>query len=289
MGERKLDALVTVFTGQLSGWFFLPSFNKSDPAMYRDGDLCKAQELFIRSLVRTIEPHGNVIGFDFGNEMNTCWHAPTVVGDAWMTKMFALMNSIYARGLHVNGVDHHPWFEPDTFSPQALAAQRFRVIHAYPWWTGALQYGGPMDPPSTKILAAFTALVRSYAGDARKPVWAGEFNTCIEALSEKQQAQWLETALTAGIEGGVSWFTYWDSHDVDRKFAFNPLEYSLGLLANDGRVKDQGRVFKQFADAYRSKPISFPKLVVAPPPSIQTMEHTWKWLLDYLEWKPEHA
>lgn len=32
MGERKLDALVTVFTGQLSGWFFLPSFNRlSEP------------------------------------------------------------------------------------------------------------------------------------------------------------------------------------------------------------------------------------------------------------------
>jgi len=51
----------------------------------------------------------------------------------------------------VNGVDHHPWFEPDTFSARALAANRFPVIHAYPWWAEALKYGGPMDPPSTKI------------------------------------------------------------------------------------------------------------------------------------------
>ncbi len=28
MGERNLDAVVTAFTGQLSGWYFLPPFNK---------------------------------------------------------------------------------------------------------------------------------------------------------------------------------------------------------------------------------------------------------------------
>jgi hypothetical protein len=128
--------------------------------------------------------------------------------------------------------------------------------------------------------------VRSYAGDAQKPVWAGEFNTCIETLSEKGQAEWLEKAVTAGIEEGVSWFTYWDSHDVDRKFNFNSLEYSLGLLTNDGRVKEQGRVFKQLAEAHRGNAVAFPKETPAPPPMEQTMDGTWKWLLDYLKWKP---
>jgi hypothetical protein len=53
-------------------------------------------------------------------------------------------------------------------------------------------------------------------------------NTCIEGLPETQQAEWLEIAVTAAIEQGVSWFTYWDSHDVSRQFEFNSLEYSLG-------------------------------------------------------------
>ena len=85
-------------------------------------------------------------------------------------------------------------------------------------------------------------MIRSFASTEQKPVWAGEFNTCVEELPEKSQAEWLERAVLAAIEQGVSWFSYWDSHDVDRKFQFNPLEYSLGLLTNDGRVKDQGRV-----------------------------------------------
>ena len=287
MTDRDLDALITVFTGQLSGWYFLPPFNKPDPAIFIDSEIWKAQELLIRALAHTMSLHRNIIGFDFGNEMNTCWHAETSIGDAWMTKMFHLMNEACPAGIHVNGVDHHPWFEPATFSARALASNPFPVIHAYPYWSEALRYGGPMDPPSTRILTAFAALVRSYAGDAKKPVWAGEFNTCIEVLPEKQQAQWLETAVTSAIESGVSWFSYWDSHDVNRKFAFNSLEYSLGLLTNDGKVKEQGKVFKQLAGAYRGKAVKFPTSAPTPPPAAQNFEQTWKWLLDFLEWKPK--
>ena len=92
MAERKLDALITVFTGQLSGWYFLPPFNKPDPALYTDPEIFKAQELFIRELGRRMKAHPNAIGFDFGNEMNTCWRAEPTAGDAWMAKMFTVMD-----------------------------------------------------------------------------------------------------------------------------------------------------------------------------------------------------
>ncbi len=289
MGERHLDALVTVFTGQLSGWYFLPPFNRLSDGFYTDATMRSAQELFVSELARIMRPHGNIVGFDFGNELNTCWKAPTPLGDAWMAKMFESMNHALPNGLHVNGVDHHPWFETDTFSPQALAAARFPVMHCYPWWTGAMKYGGAMDPPSVKLLAAMAALIRSYAGNRQKPVWAGEFNTCIEELPEKGQAEWLEKAVLAAIEQGVSWFSYWDSHDVDLKFEFNPLEYSLGLLTNDGRVKDQGRVFKQLAAAYRGKPVNFPVASPPPPPTDRTLDGTWRWILNWLGWKAKGA
>jgi hypothetical protein len=285
MGERRLDALVTVFTGQLSGWFFLPSFNRLSDGFYTTPLMWNAQELFVRELAKTMAPHRNVIGFDFGNELNTCWQAPVAAGDAWMAKMFALMNQTLPGRLNVNGVDHHPWFEEDTFSPQALSAAPFPVMHCYPWWTGAMKYGGAMDPPSVKLLAAMAALIRSYAGTQQKPVWAGEFNTCIQALPEKGQAEWLEKAVMAAIDQGVSWFSYWDSHDVDRKFEFNPLEYTLGLLTNDGRVKEQGRVFKQLAQAYGGKAVKYPTMSLPEPPRVRTMGGTWKWINDWLGWK----
>lgn len=286
MAQRNLDALVTVFTGQLSGWYFLPPFNRLSDGFYTNDLMWDAQKLFVRALAATMKPHANIIGFDFGNELNTCWQAPVAAGDAWMARMFALMNQALPGHLHVNGVDHHPWFEQDTFSPRALVAARFPVMHCYPWWTGALNYGGPMDPPSVKLLAAMAALIRSYAGTQQKPVWAGEFNTCIQALPEKGQADWLEKAVTAAIEQGVSWFSYWDTHDVNRKFAFNPLEYSLGLMTNDGRVKEQGRVFKQLAEAYRSKPVKYPAGSPPEPSHDRTMAGTWAWINNWLGWKP---
>ena len=286
MGERHLDAVVTVFTGQLSGWFFLPPFNKPGSAFYTDDTIWKAQELLIRELARVMSPKDNIIGFDVGNEINTCWSTDPPVGDVWMTKLFALMQEVHPHGIHVNGVDELPWFESNTFSPQSLATKPMPVMHCYPYWSGALKYGGPMDPPSTKLLAAMATLIRSYAGDPRKPVWAEEFNTCIEALTEKQQAEWLEKAVLTAIDAGVSWFSYWDSHDVDRKFDFNSLEYSLGLLTNDGKVKEQGKVFKQLADAYRGKPVVFPTQPLPPPPVNRTQEFSWRWMLDWMAWKP---
>ena len=286
MGERHLDALITVFTGQLSGWYFLPPFNRLSNGFYTDRIMLDAEDVFVRELSRTLKPHANVIGFDMGNEINTCWQAETQAGDAWMTRMFAIMNAALPDHLHVNGVDHKPWFAEDTFSAQALAAQRFPVMHCYPYWTGAVKYGGAMDPPSVKLLAAMATLIRSYAGTQHKPVWAGEFNTCIKELTDEQQAEWLEKAVHAAIEQGVSWFTYWDSHDVDRNFDFNPLEYTLGLMTNDGRVKPAGRVFKQLTESYRGKPVKFPTSALPPPPTPHTEAATWNWILDWLGWKP---
>ncbi|HKN15430.1 MAG TPA: hypothetical protein VJX47_00700 [Candidatus Sulfotelmatobacter sp.] len=289
MGERNLDAVVTALTGQLSGWFFLPPFNKAGSGFYSDDAIWSAQEIYIQALAGVMKGKNNILGFDFGNEINTCWSAEPSVGDAWMKKMFSLMESVSPDHIHVNGVDELPWFEVTTFSPQALAARPMPTMHCYPYWSGSLKFGGAMDPPSIKLMAANATLIRSYANDPRKPVWAEEFNTCIEALNEKQQAEWLEKAVLAAIDSGVSWFTYWDSHDVDRKFEFNSLEYSLGLLTNDGKVKEQGRVFKQLADAYRGKTVTFHSQPLPPPPVHRDHEITWRWMLDWMGWNGIHS
>jgi hypothetical protein len=60
-------------------------------------------------------------------------------------------------------------------------------------------------------------------------------------------------------------------------------------LTNDGRVKEQGRTFKQLADKYRGKPVAFPKGNALAPPIERTQEATWRWLLDWMGWKPKAA
>ena len=77
-------------------------------------------ELLIRQLAKVMKAKSNIIGFDFGNEMNTCWSCEPRAGDVWMAKMFALMESVLPQGLHVNGVDEGPWFESDNFRRKRL-------------------------------------------------------------------------------------------------------------------------------------------------------------------------
>src|SRR5579863_7138969 len=170
--RRDLDAIAALGADHLRLMLIWPSFNRLSNEFYTDATMRSAQQLLVRELARVMKPHGNIIGFDFGNELNTCWKAPLPEGDQWMANMFDLMNHELPNGLHVNGVDHHPWFESDTFSPQALAAARFPVMHCYPFWTGATKYGGAMDPPSVKLLAGMAALIRSYAESNEKPVFA---------------------------------------------------------------------------------------------------------------------
>jgi hypothetical protein len=90
MAERQLDALITVFTGQLSGWYFLLPFNKPGEGFFTDSGMWAAQELFIRELAKVVGNRPNVIGFDLGNEINTCWNGPTEAGDRWMFRQLAL-------------------------------------------------------------------------------------------------------------------------------------------------------------------------------------------------------
>ncbi len=49
MSQRNLDALITVFTGQLSGWFFLPPFNRAGEDFFTDSGMRAAQEYFFAS------------------------------------------------------------------------------------------------------------------------------------------------------------------------------------------------------------------------------------------------
>jgi hypothetical protein len=144
-----------------------------------------------------------------------------------------------------------------------------------------------MDPPSTQLLAALATLIRAYAGNAQTPVWAEEYNTCIESLTETEQATWLETATTAAVEKGVCWFTYWDSHDLNPKFTnFASLEYSLGLFTNDGVIKRQGQTYKQLIASYSGKSVVIPASTLPPLPATPSTDSTWQWLLDFMQWKP---
>jgi hypothetical protein len=184
--------------------------------------------------------------------------------------------------IHVNGVDNQPWFTEHTFSAAALVAEQPIVaLHCWPFWTGAKAHGGPLDRPYTDLAAAMAALARSLGGAPTRPMWIQEFGACAEEMPERDIPKWLELTTQRAVGNGVSWFTWWASHDVSREYEFHPFEYGLGLMTNDNRIKEQGRTFQALARAYRGKPVVVPS-EVRPAPRQRTSEATWAWLLDWM-------
>ncbi len=280
--ERKIDVLVTLYTGWLSGYRFAPPFLEKE-AFYTSPAWAAAQKLLLETVSRRMVPHPNFLGYDIGNEINDSWSCDPPSGDRWMAAVFRQMRELCPGRIHVNGVDQQPWFRVESFSPQALvAAQRIVALHCWPYWTGAAKFGGPLDKPYTQLPAAMAALVRSYAGDPRKPIWVEEFGACKAEMPESDVPRWMESAVHGAIAAGVSWFTWWGSHDVHRRFEFNEFEYTLGLITVDNKIKDQGHMFRQLADAYRGKSVVFSERPLPPPPGHRTDDATWKWMLQWL-------
>ena len=279
--KRKLDVLPALYTGWLSGFHFNPPYLEKEP-FYTSPKWQAVQEFYLAEVSKRLSPHANFLGFDVANEINCNWSCPIAEGDAWMRRVLGQMRTLCPGRIHVNGVDHRPWMQENCFSPQVLLAeQEIATMHVYPFWTGAAKYGGPLDKPYTQIPAAMAALVRSF-GIPRKPIWLEEFGACKAEMPEANVPRWMELAVTSAVAQGVSWFTWWASHDVSERFEFNPFEYSLGLMTEDNKIKEQGRMFKRLADTYRGKPVIIPNQLLPPPPSQRNQEATWQWLLEWM-------
>ena len=78
------------------------------------------------------------------------------------------------------------------------------------------------------MIAGMAALARAYARDPHKPVWVQEFGASAEWMDRKVIPQFMERIIQAAMDVGVSWFTWWASHDISRKFELSSPEYELG-------------------------------------------------------------
>jgi hypothetical protein len=284
--QRGLDVCPSLLCGWLTGGAFRQTFERKE-SIYDSPRLWESQRLYFREVAAMVKDRPNFIGFDLGNEMNCCWYAKPQIGDAWMERAMAELEALSPLP-HVNGVDHNPWFMPHTFSPRMLATrQQIVALHSWVFFTGALQRGGLLDPVCVKLGAAMAALARSYAGDPAKPMWLQEYG-CSEAWAEPRLIpDFLEHATEAGIRGGITRFTWWASHDIDRAFDMDELEYSLGLFDVNNRIKPAGEAMRRVIAQHRNRRVDLARLAPPPPPPPRhEYDATWRWLES---WIANHA
>lgn len=285
--DRGIDVCVTLFVGWLSGYSFQPPF-QNNKTFYDLAESRVPQELYLARVAERMKGHKNFLGIDLGNELNCCWSSDRLeTADTWSRHMLALAEKLLPDAVHVNGADHNPWFMPATFSPGQLAkSQKVLTLHCWPFFTDALRRGGGdcFHPRSLRLIESMAALARSYAGDPRKPVWVQEFGMSEEWTDPVNIPRFLEDTTLGGIRAGVNWFTWWSSHDLDRRYEFASLEYSLGLITQDQKIKPAGYAFKEIAEAYRGREVAIPCAIGIPaPPEVFDMDHTWEWLDHWLD------
>jgi len=285
--QRGLDVCPSLLTG----WFLgnaRPFFfdRQQQDQFYTSAALLAAVKLYFAETAQVLAGRPNFLGFDIGNEMNVGWsaHQRTAEGDAWLAKIMTHLDALCPRQVHSVGVDHGPWFQCDTFSPQALTRlQKIVPLHCYIKFTGALDRGSAMDPPSVKLIAGMAALARAYANDPAKPIWVQEFGASAEWIDRKLIPRFMEQTVQAAMGEGVSWFTWYSSHNTNRKFAGLGLDYDLGLLTGDYRLKDEAHTFQSLARQYRGQPVVLKAdKPLPPPPASRSSESTWKWLAEWI-------
>lgn len=261
--DAGIDFFLSLFTGWMSGFTFLPSWVrhgiKNVRELTRNEDYINAEKFYIKNIAAVVSHSRAFLGFDLGNEL-TCFLADCPeYCDEWARIMFGECEKYAPGKLHNNGVDHQPWFDDKGFSRESLVNDgAVTALHCWTKFTGAMDRNGILGTDSINIAPYMAALAQSYAGkDRTRMMWVQEFGiarTWENTLDGRIEFMDKTFEAMTHIENlwGVTW---WCSHDIARSMhGFGELEYDLGLIDSDNNVKPEGKRFAELASKYRNMP-----------------------------------
>ncbi|WP_350275677.1 hypothetical protein [Kribbella sp. HUAS MG21] len=264
--DAGLEVWVTVLNGFLSGWVFRPPWLPRG-SIFTDPAAIAAAGLLLRSVAEVVAAHPAGAGIDLGNEPNMLvgFESEPVTRqdlDAWARDLVAAVRTA-APGLPVVlGADHQPWTTDHVgFSPALLANELdITTVHAWPYFSGFLGHFGENNDLAWSI-GAYLAQVAAAHQTTPRPIWVQEIGVAPDWLSRISVEDAAERLIRHATSiPGVTALSWWASHDIrpDRG-GFAQLEYGLGLLDVNNRVKPVGHRFaeviadlRQTADRHRT-------------------------------------
>jgi endo-1,4-beta-mannosidase len=264
-----LDVEVAVLDGWLSGYAFLPAWvtplaTDGSRKIFTNPEIIEAEKLLFTAIGKSIGNHPRFLGFDLGNEVGVLQKIDSLnnsvsqdEADNWATAMLLHCEKVCPGKFHVNGVDHTHWFADLGFSRQNLGqAGSATVVHCYAYWTGALDHYRYDQVGSLHLAEYMVELARAYQASDQRAVWVQEVGTSSEWMPEAYISEYATTLLANAAAGQNVWgFTWWCSHDIDPAMkGFLSLEYTLGVLDQQNRVKPLGTTLSTLADEWRKNP-----------------------------------
>lgn len=252
-GERGLDVAVDGLQGHLSSFDFQPSWTQTwhRRNLFTDPDVIGGQAAYLHALAAALNDRSNFLGMTVGNEVNQFSGDPhpdpdrATPGqvDAWLRRMLAACEEGAPGRLNLHASYDAAWYlDEHPFTPWHSA--RIGAATAVHSWVfnGTAQRYGAHSTATAQHAAYLVELSKAWADDPHRPVWLQEVGAPAPHITAEDAARFTGDTVAAVLDCPDLWgVTWWCSHDVDRSLAdFPELEYSLGLLTTDRRVKPAG-------------------------------------------------
>ncbi|MEU7644515.1 glycoside hydrolase 5 family protein [Streptomyces huasconensis] len=264
--ERGLDVNVDGLQGHLSSFDFLPAWTQTwhRRNLFTDPDVVAGQAAYLRTLAAALADRPNFIGMTIGNEINQFSAGPHPDPDriteeqaeAWLRTVLAACEDGAPGRLHLHAEYDAAWYQNDQpFTPgQAARLGAMTAVHSWVF-NGTAQRHGRTGTATRAHAAYLIELSKAWALDPHRPVWLQEVGAPAPLIPAEHAAAFTEETVEAALDCQDVWgVTWWCSHDVSRDLAdFPELEYSLGLLANDGQVKPAGAALARVAKEWRGR------------------------------------
>ncbi|MFI7321858.1 glycosyl hydrolase [Streptomyces venezuelae] len=264
--ERGLDVNVDGLQGHLSSFDFLPAWTQTwhRRNIFTDPDVVSGQADYLRTLAAALADRPNFIGMTIGNEINQFSAGPHPDPDriteeqaeSWLRTVLAACEDGAPGKLHLHAEYDAAWYQDDQPFTPAQAAGLGAVTAVHSWvFNGTAQRHGRTGAATRHHAAYMIELAKAWATDPRRPVWLQEVGAPAPLIPAEHAADFTEDTVEAALDCQDVWgVTWWCSHDVSRDLAdFPELEYSLGLLTNEGKVKPAGEAIARITREWRSR------------------------------------
>ncbi|SJN39273.1 hypothetical protein FM104_10425 [Microbacterium esteraromaticum] len=264
--EFGMDASVDVIQGHLSSFDFIPSwlFTWHDKNMFTHPEALSGQVALVEKLGESLRGADNFLGFTLGNETNqfsaethpSPWPVTEAEAANWITTLLDAADRS-APGLdHLHSEYDAAWYmDGHGFTP-ALASRLGAMTTIHSWiFNGTAQRYGGRSVASDRHAEYMIELSRAFQTDANRPIWLQEVGAPSNCLTPDEMPGFLEATVRSAARTANLWgVTWWCSHDVSRSLADYPeLEYSLGLIDNDGTTKAIGQRFAEIIPELRER------------------------------------
>jgi len=264
--EAGLDIAVDVIQGHMSGFDFVPAWlvNWHDGNMFTDPRAIEAQAALVAAVYDAVRDRPNFLGLTLGNELNqfqlpnpAAMPATPEQVEHWLRALLEAPRARDPRHVVTHSENDHLWYRDEHPFQPAHAARLGDMTTVHSWiFNGTAARYGALSPQSVRHAEWLIELAKAFATDPARPVWLQEVGAPSMNLAEAEMPEFctrtIEAALTTTDLFAVTW---WCSHDVSRSLAdYKDLEYSLGLLDTENRVKPLGRRFAELIAESRLHP-----------------------------------